>query len=298
MPSWQSYLVHPFLRMFVKRRLAVVTSPLEARAILGNPLPPVPGANYTAGSMGGIAGEWARGEMRRAQLLYLHGGAYFTCSPQTHRSITGAFAIRGFSTFAPDYRLAPEHPFPAAIEDALNAYRGMLERWPAEKLVVAGDSAGGGLALATMLAAKDKGMPMPGCIILFSPWTDLACTGASLETNADRDSMLYAPRMREGAAIYLAGADPMDPLASPLYGNLAGLPPILIQVGDMEVLLDDSTRLAERAQEAGVRVELSLWPNLPHVWQVSQMLLPEARKALDEAAAFADSALALQAAPA
>lgn len=298
MPSWQSYLVHPFLRRFVKRRLAAVTTPQQARAILGNPMPPVPGAYFTAGSMGGVPGEWARGEMRRAQVLYLHGGAYFTCSPQTHRSITGAFAIRGFATFAPDYRLAPEHPFPAALEDALNAYRGMLERWPAKKLVVAGDSAGGGLALATMLAAKDKGMPMPGCIIMFSPWTDLACTGASLETNAERDSMLYAPRMREGAAIYLAGADPMDPLASPLYGNLAGLPPMLIQVGDMEVLLDDSTRLAERVRAVGGQVELTLWPNLPHVWQANQMLLPEARKALDEAGAFADSALALQAAPA
>jgi acetyl esterase/lipase len=298
MPSWQSYLVHPFLRLFVKRRLASAASAMDARAILGNPLPPIPGANFSPSRQGGVAGEWARGEAGAANLLYLHGGGYFTCSPQTHRSITGAFAIRGFAVFTPDYRLAPEHPFPAAVEDGLNAYRGMLARGPAEKLVIAGDSAGGGLALATLLAAKSNKMPMPGCVILFSPWTDLSCSGASVQSNAERDSMLYAPRMQEGAAIYLAGADPKDPLASPLYGDLAGLPPLLIQVSDMEVLLDDSTRLAERARAAGVQVELTIWPNLPHVWQVSQMLLPEARKALDEAAAFANTALALQAAPA
>jgi epsilon-lactone hydrolase len=298
MPSWQSYLVHPFLRLFVKRRLASAASAMDARAILGNPLPPIPGASFKPSKLGGVAGEWARGETGAANLLYLHGGGYFTCSPQTHRSITGAFAIRGFAVFTPDYRLAPEHPFPAAVEDGLNAYRGMLARTPAEKLVIAGDSAGGGLALATLLAAKSKKMPMPGCVILFSPWTDLSCSGPSLQSNAERDSMLYAPRMRDGASIYLAGADPEDPLASPLYGDLAGLPPLLIQVSDMEILLDDSTRLAERARAAGVQVDLSIWPNLPHVWQVSQMLLPEARQALDEAAAFANTALALQAAPA
>ncbi len=299
MPSWQSYLVHPFLRLFVKRRLAGAASAADLRGILGNPLPTVPGASFTPGRMDGVEGEWVKGEAKAAAgLLYLHGGGYFTCSPRTHRSITGAFAIRGLDVFAPEYRLAPEHPFPAAVEDALAAYRAMLARTPPENLVIAGDSAGGGLTLATLLAAKQHSLPMPGCAIVFSPWTDLACTGASLQTNADSESMLYAPRITEGAGLYLAGTDPKHPLASPLYGDLAGLPPLLIQVSEMEILLDDSTPLAERARAAGVQVELSRWPNMPHVWQASQTLLPEARQALDEATSFAKAALALQAAPA
>ncbi len=299
MPSWQSYFVHAFLRLFVKRRLAGAASATDLRGILGKPPPRVPGASFAPGRMNGVEGEWVKGEAETmAGMLYLHGGGYFTCSPRTHRPITGAFAIRGFDVFAPEYRLAPEHPFPAAVEDALAAYRAMLARAPPEKLVIAGDSAGGGLTLATLLAARQHKLPMPCCAILFSPWTDLACTGASLQTNAQSESMLYAPRITEGAALYLAGADPKHPLASPLYGDLAGLPPLLIQVSEMEILLDDSTRLAERARAAGVRVELSRWPDMPHVWQVSQALLPEARKALDEAAAFASAALALQAAPA
>lgn len=299
MPSWQSYLVHPFLRLFVKRRLARAASPQAARTILGNPMPPVPGARFVPGNIGGVAGEWAHGGTKAgATLLYMHGGGYFTCSPRTHRSITGAFAVRGFTVFAPDYRLAPEHPFPAALDDALAAYQAMLAHTPPERLVIAGDSAGGGLALATLLAARRQNLPMPGCAILFSPWTDLACTGPSLHTNAARDSMLYAPRMTEGASIYLAGADPRTPLASPLYGELDGLPPLHIQVSEMEILLDDSTRLAHRVRAVGGKVELNIWPNLPHVWQVSQRLLPEARKALDDAVVFARSILALQAPPA
>jgi acetyl esterase/lipase len=224
-------------------------------------------------------------------MLYLHGGGYFACSPQTHRSITGAYAIRGLSVFTPDYRLAPEHPFPAALEDALAVYRAMLTRFPAG-FALGGDSAGGGLALALLLAAKAEGLPMPACAVLFSPWTDLAGTGASITTNLKRDSMLFAPRLAEAADIYLAGADPKNPLASPLYGELAGLPPMLIQVGRPEILLDDSTRLAARARAAGVPAELTIWENLPHVWQVSQIFLPESRQALDQAAAFAKARLA------
>lgn len=298
MPSWQSYLVHPFLRFFVKRRLAGAASPRAARAVLGNPMPALPGARFTDDRLGGIQGEWTHGQTPpEATLLYLHGGGYFTCSPRTHRSITSAFALRGFAVFTPDYRLAPEHPFPAAVEDGLAAYRALLAQTPAARLVIAGDSAGGGLALAVLLAARAENLALPACIVLFSPWTDLACTGASLHTNTKRDSMLYAPRITEAAAVYLAGANPQNPLASPLYGDLTGLPPMLIQVSEMEILLDDSTRLATNARAAGVEVSLTIWRNLPHVWQVSQILLPEARKALDEAAIFAKSALASQALP-
>lgn len=299
MPSWQSYVVHPILRIFVKRRLARVVSPAHVRAALGTPMPPPPGIVFTPGTLGGIPGEWAEGQGEpHGTLLYLHGGGYFTCSPQTHRSITGAYAKRGLRVFAADYRLAPEHPFPAAIEDALAVYTALLAQIPAASLAIGGDSAGGGLALATLLAARGKGLLMPACALLFSPWTDLAGTGESVSTNARRESMLYAPRLGECAGHYLAAADPRNPLASPLYADLSGLPPLLIQVSEMEILRDDSTRLAERARAAGVSVDLSVWRNLPHVWQVSQNFLPEARKALDLAAAFAKTALASGGSPA
>jgi acetyl esterase/lipase len=244
--------------------------------------------------MGGIAGEWVSAAgIAAGTLLYLHGGGYFACSPSTHRSITAAYATRGLNVFAPDYRLAPEHPFPAAVDDALAVYRALLDSGIApETLAIGGDSAGGGLALATLLAAKAAGLPMPACAILFSPWTDLAGTGASLQTNRQRDAMLVSDKLQEGASFYLNGTDPKNPLASPLYGDVSGLPPLLIQVGDTEILLDDSTRLAAAAQAAGVTVNLKIWRNMPHVWQVSQIFLPEARAALNEAAAFAKAHLA------
>lgn len=287
MPSWQSYVVHPFLRLFVQRKLVNAMTPAAARASFNHPMPPPRGARFSPEAVGGVAGEWARSKITGAgTLLYLHGGGYFACSPQTHRSITAAYALRGFEVFAPDYRLAPEYPFPAALEDALAVYRGMLERVPAAGLALGGDSAGGGLVLALLLAAKAEGLPMPGCAVLFSPWTDLAGTGASLQTNLERDSMLFAPRIAEAAEIYLNGTDAKNPLVSPLYGDLTGLPPLLIQVGAPEILLDDSTRLATSARSAGVAVEITVWDNLPHVWQVSQAFLPEARQALDQAADF------------
>jgi epsilon-lactone hydrolase len=293
MPSWQSYLVHPILRFTVKRKLAHSTTHHAARAAFNKPLPAPRGARFVPDSIGGIPGEWAQSDHTGAgTLLYLHGGGYFACSPRTHRSITGAYALRGFSVFAPDYRLAPEHPFPAAVHDALAVYRAMLERVPPRRLAIGGDSAGGGLALATLLAAKAERLPMPACALLFSPWTDLAATGASVKVNASRESMLYGPRLTDGAEIYLNGADPRNPLASPLYGDLAGLPPLLIQVGEPEILLDDSTRVAERAQALGVVVDLTIWDNLPHAWQVSQDFLPEARQAMNQASAFAVAHLA------
>ncbi len=292
MASWQARLADPFLRFYVKPKLASAGTPEQARRAFSNPwrrlLPGPRGVTVTAATLGGIQGEWVKAGPASSSMLYLHGGGYFACSPKTHRAITGAYARHGFAVFAADYRLAPEHPFPAAVDDALAAYRGMLEAGnDARKLVIAGDSAGGGLALATLLAAKTAGLPMPACALLFSPWTDLAGSGDSLVANRDRDPMLVSNRLREGGDIYLNGADPLNPLASPLYGDLTGLPPTLIQVGDGEILLDDSTRLAARASAAGVKIDLKIWSNMPHVWQISQSFLPEARDALNQAAAFA-----------
>jgi acetyl esterase/lipase len=292
MASWQARLADPFLRFYVKPKLAVAVDAAAARRAFSNPwqerLPLPKGVKIRQDFVGGVPGEWVARPQAPATMLYLHGGGYFACSPKTHRPITGAYARRGFRVFAADYRLAPEHPFPAALDDALAAYRGMLDLGvPPKRLVIGGDSAGGGLALGMLLAAKAADLPMPACALLFSPWTDLAGTGASLATNRDRDPMLVSERLREGGDIYLNGTDPENPLASPLYGDLAGLPPLLIQVGDGEILRDDSTRLADRARAADVKVDLKIWPGMPHVWQISQGFMPEARDALNEAADFA-----------
>jgi acetyl esterase/lipase len=229
-----------------------------------------------------------RGNPPATVVLYLHGGGYFTCSPKTHRQIIVAMA-RAFDApaYGLDYRLAPEHPFPAAVDDATGAYRWLVERHPNAKVVLAGDSAGGGLAIATALEARDSELAQPLAIVGFSPWTDLAVTGTSIEANAKSCAMLTPRGIRAGAALYLADANPRDPRASPLYGNLSGLPPMLLFASRHETLLDDTVRLAERAKAAGVNVEVVLRDRLPHVWPVFVRLLPEAREALKMVGDFA-----------
>lgn len=290
MASFRAHLLSAVMRVQVKRRLGTVKDVRQVRDILGKSMVPAPkGARFVTGNAGGIPGEWVsfEGVTPSATLLYLHGGGYVACSPRTHRPITAAYAKHGLRVFAPDYRLAPEHPFPAAIEDAVAAYRAVrADADPAEPFVLSGDSAGGGLALALLLKLRDLGLPMPDAAALFSPWTDLAVTGATIETNSARDAMFTGDAIRLGPPTYLAGADPRDPLASPLYADLQGLPPLLIHVGEREVLRDDSTRLADRARAAGVPVRVRVWPVVPHVWQIVGPMLPEARDSLHEAAAF------------
>lgn len=294
MPSWQSSVVNLLLRQFVRRKLAKISTPAQARAAFSTPrLAKVKGITFTAGCEGNIPGEWARNGQTSANiLLYLHGGGYMACSPAIYRPITGAFAQHGLAVFAPGYRLAPEHPFPAAVEDALAVYQALLTTHAPEQIIVAGDSAGGGLALGMLLAAREAGMAFPAGLILFSPWTDLAGTGASITRNAQRDSLLVAERLPEVAALYLNGASPETPIASPLYGDLTNFPPVLIQVSDQEILLDDAVRLAEKLKAAQGAVILQIWPGLPHVWQFCQSFLPEARQALQQAADFANRTLA------
>ena len=297
MASWQAYLTVLFLKYQVKRKLSGAVDVAKARATMNGVKQKVPaGARATDDRIGGVSGEWMRPASGRAAgtLLYLHGGGYFACSPQTHRPITGGFARRGFDVFAPDYRLAPENPFPAGLDDAVAAYRGLLQQGvlPAA-LTLAGDSAGGGLAMALLLRLMQAGDPLPAAVALFSPWTDLACTGETLRTNSARDAMFSGKGMERAVDPYLAGVDPRDPMASPLYGDLAGLPPLLIHVGDCEVLLDDSRRLAERARAAGTPATMRIWPVVPHAWQIFP--IPEASQSLDEAAGFLR--MALKAAP-
>lgn len=221
-------------------------------------------------------------------VLYLHGGLYAIGSPRTHVALAGELARRArMRLVSLDYRLAPEHPFPAAVEDGLAAYRELLQRGehPAD-IVLAGDSAGGGLAIATLLAARDAGLPMPAAAAVFSPWTDLTLTGASIETKHGIDPIFVRSDFEEYRTHYLGRQDPSAPTASPALADLAGLPPLLIQVGANELLLDDAVRLAARAGSDDVDVTLQIWGGLPHVFQNRFGFIDEASQALDYAARF------------
>ncbi len=289
MASWQSKLLNPILRLQVKRRLGKAQSAQTVRKVFGTPLPAPLGASYRRDVVGGVAGEWVEaGREAAGTMLFLHGGGYLACSPRTHRPFTASFALRGMRVFAPDYRLAPENPFPAALDDVVAVYKGMLETGVSQgRLVVSGDSAGGGLSLALMLALKGAGLKLPASLALFSPWTDLALTGGTLKTNFESEVLLHGETMPHAASFYANGAATTNPLISPLYGDLAGLPPMFIAASAAEVLLDDSRRLAARASEGGVAVTLKIWEGMPHDWPLFQFLLPEGRAALDEAADFA-----------
>jgi monoterpene epsilon-lactone hydrolase len=289
MASWQAHLSVWIVKWRVKRKLRGVRDYRMARKILRPDPYTVPAAvRISPAQVGGVAGEWVEGAPpTNTVLLYLHGGGYFGCSAASHRPITVGFALEGFRVLAPDYRLAPENQFPAAVDDAVATYRGLLgDGYSPASIVVAGDSAGGGLALSLLLALREAGAPLPAGAVLFSPWTDLAATGESIRTNAARCAMFHGPDIGPSALYYLGDADPRNPLASPLYADLTGLPPLLIHVGADEILRDDSTRLAERAQEAGVRVKLKIWPVVPHAWQLAPHRVPEARQSLREGATF------------
>jgi epsilon-lactone hydrolase len=222
-------------------------------------------------------------------ILYLHGGGYCIGSITTHRSMVSFLAKTAKSkALMIDYRLAPEHPFPAAVEDAVSAYRWLLAQGNLpQQLVISGDSAGGGLTVATLVDLKEKGEPLPAAAVCLSPWVDLEGIGDSITTKAEEDPMLTREGLIEFSNYYLATADPRSPLAAPMYADLQGLPPLLIQVGTAEVLLDDAARLAARAKEAGVQVVLENWDDMFHVWQMFIGLgVPESRDAIDGIARF------------
>jgi acetyl esterase/lipase len=288
MASWQAHLLDLLMRVRVKRALKGLINIEQARlALAGAALPAPADISFRPDVVGGVAGEWVHAPGQpNATLLYLHGGGYFACSPRTHRTITAAYARHGFSVFVPEYRLAPEHPFPAAIEDAEAVWNGLLARgYSAGELTVSGDSAGGGLTLALLLTLRDAGFALPAAAALLSPWTDLAASGESIRRNARREAMFTLPGMLNCRSLYIGDRDPRLPLASPVYADLRGLPPMLIHAGDREMLLDDSTRLAERAAAAGVSVELRIWKVVPHVWQLAQFV-PEARLSMRLLAEF------------
>ncbi|MFH9350769.1 alpha/beta hydrolase [Kitasatospora sp. NPDC017646] len=222
-------------------------------------------------------------------ILYFHGGGWVFGSPETALSLTGNLVARtGLGAYSPDYRLAPEHPFPAAIEDTLSAYRDLLDRGEEPSAIVfAGDSAGGGLAVTTCLAARDAGLPLPAAVLAFSPGVDATRSGESMRTKEGVDPVFTRAALEHTGAMYLAGADPRQPLLSPaLHADLTGFPPMLVQVGANEMLLDDSVRLAARARAAGVDVILDVTADVPHVFQAFAGVLDEADEALDRAALF------------
>ncbi len=239
---------------------------------------------------GGIKSEWitAPGADAGRAILYLHGGGYVIGSINTHRTLAGRLSRASKArVLVIDYRLAPEHPFPAAVEDSVAAYRWMLSTGlKASRIAVAGDSAGGGLTVATLVAIRDAKLAVPAAGACMSPWVDLEGLGDSMKTKAAVDPMVQKDGLLQMAAAYLAGKDSRTPLAAPLYADLAGLPPLLIQVGTAETLLDDSTRLAERARKAGVKVTLEPWENMIHVWQVFAPMLEEGQQAIEKIGEF------------
>ena len=249
-------------------------------------------------SAGGVPAEMIAGEGADTDhvMYYLHGGGYVAGSIDSHRNLTGNLArALGCQVLALDYRLAPENPHPASVEDAVTGYGWLLEQgYSADSIVVAGDSAGGGLTVALLLALKQQGLPQPAAAVPLSPWVDMEATGDSMVSRADADPMITPGSLTNIAALFLGeDGDPTDPLASPLHGDLSGLPPLLIQVGDAEVLLDDSTRLAAQAEQAGVDVTLEVWPEMVHVFQASVGYVPEATQAVDRIAEFSRQKLGL-----
>jgi|GraSoiStandDraft_16_1057320.scaffolds.fasta_scaffold120692_2 epsilon-lactone hydrolase len=291
--SLRGELVRVFARWFIKRR-SRGESVEEARRRLAASEPFVPrppaGTQTIILDAGGVAAHRivTPESQKNRHVLFVHGGGYVTGSPSLYRHVTWRLAAAARAQLlAIDYRLAPEHPFPAALEDTVAAYRWLLGQGAEPRSVaIMGDSAGGGLALAMLLKSRDENLPLPAAAIALSPWVDLALTGASLKRNAAADPMLNAQDAPKLVEQYLAGADPRTPYASALYGDPTGLPPVLIQVGSDEILLDDAVRMAEKLRAAGRPVELEIFPRMPHVWHAFAPFLPEARRAIEHIGAF------------
>ncbi len=296
MSSWQFYALNFMIRL--NRALFDRPGPLdvaksrrntEGLAGIFKPLVPIQASPLTAN---GVPAEWIspQGELSERVMLYLHGGSFNAGSVHSHYALTGsvAFACKA-RALSIDYRLAPEFPFPAALEDTLAAYEWLLEQGilPSQ-IIVCGDSAGGGLTLALLIHLRDLGKPLPAAAVAISPVTDLTLEGDTWRTNCDKDILLIVEQERTSVQLYLNGADPCHPLASPLYADLHGLPPTLIQVGGDECLLADAQRYTSRAREAGSPVELDVWNGMGHEWQFGAKFMPEGRGAIEKIGQFVE----------
>ena len=295
MSSWQARLFDRYVRLCVRRRDWGEEPALARRARRFFGAPPayqrlaLRGLRCERVAVGGAHGEWISLPAPKAGvLLYVHGGGYVSCSAATHRPITAALArLLGCRVFSADYRTAPEARFPAAFEDVASVYRWLVtEGAPGARIALAGESAGGGLVLALALHAREAGWPAPACVAALSPWTDLAGTGTSLRANDGRCAMFHPENIPAFASAYLDGARADDPRASPLYAEWGGLPPVLLQVGSTELLLDDARRVHERIVAAGGASQLTEYDDVVHGWQLLAPLVPEARAALREVAGF------------
>ncbi len=289
-------------RAFTKRRPALTPEGLarQTRRIMGLPRPLRIAWSWRHGiridqvQRAGVRCERLRWrEANRATLFYLHGGGYLSCSPQTHRPNTVTLSrLLKAEACVPDYRLAPEHPFPAALDDVFAIYRTLCETTAADRIVFAGDSAGGGLAIALAIRARDEGFPLPSSIVTFSPWVDLtAGREPQLRAREHLDDMFYAESFAAYAQAYLQGTDPRNPLASPLFAELGKLPPLLIEVSETEMLCAEAAQLRERWANAGNVVRLNISAGMPHGWQEVTPVVPEARESLARAAEFAETFL-------
>ena len=250
----------------------------------GKQFPVAADVKVEAADANGVKAEWTTtpdADQGKA-VLYLHGGGYVIGSLDSHRHLVAEMGRAARArALAIDYRLAPEHPFPAAVEDALAGYRFLLDRGvPASGIAIAGDSAGGGLAVAAMLAVRDARLPQPACGWAISPWVDMEAIGGSMQSKAASDPTVQKAGILDMAKHYLNGADPRSPLAAPLYADFAGLAPLLIQVGAAETLLDDAVRLAQVAGAADVAVDLQIWPEMIHVWHTYHPILAAGRRAI------------------
>lgn len=246
-------------------------------------------------NMEGIQAEWLipfpSSTRSEKVILYLHGGGYVTGSIEDHRMMCGLLAnATETKVLIPEYRLAPEHPFPAALDDALKVYQWLLDQgYLSTNMIIAGDSAGGGLSVATVLALKEKSASLPAAVVCLSPWADLALTGQSHTTKAKAEAILNKDVLHEWALCYTDESNLTNPLVSPVHGDFHGFPPLLIQVGSEEILLDDSNLLAEKANSAGVDVTLKIWDGMWHVWQALGDLILENKKTFEEIGQFVQS---------
>jgi acetyl esterase/lipase len=285
-----------FMRLQNYRRKPVVSGYRGIRKALeqaGQRLRPAADVRWAPVDAGGVPGEWVTvpGVDATRAVLYLHGGAYVGGSAMSHRNITGELSRAArLRVLAIDYRLAPEHVFPAAIDDAVAAYTWLMGQGIAPgRLAIAGDSAGGGLTVTTLLALRERDLPAPAAAACLSPWVDLEGVGGTLKTHAHLDPMLIPDGIGVCARHYVGqDGDVRNPLVSPIHASqaaLAALPPLLVQVGGYEVLLDDAVRLVDRVRAAGGRAELEVWDHMIHVWQIFRFL-PEARRAIDRIAGF------------
>lgn len=281
MASSEMHNLITFLRHTVNKNRALDVAAIRAGLEqLSAMAPPYEGVSLSGVDAGGVPAEWVSvpGRAGKGVILYFHGGGYTAGSLASHRNLVSRIAMEtGLKLLAADYRLAPEHPFPAAVEDAVAVYRWLLTQggYPAGQVVFGGDSAGGGLALAALVKLKEAGDRLPRAAFCLSPWTDLAMTGDSVKTKAAEDPFIDPRALDFLAGQYLQDTDPKHPLASPLYADLTGLPPLLIQVGERECLLDDSLRLAEKAKAAGVDVTIDVWEEMIHVFQSFAPVAPE-----------------------